>query len=563
MVQPIFPGVGTRSRIADVIQRDNELSLRQEALNRQSGQDLLGLGVSTALGVGSLVEQAERAARERELRAEEGRLDRLARGELGREQIAGREAVAFIGTESEEEIARQRQLGFGARQVAEQKFLGGESGLERAARLKAQGVRGELDIGLERSRRAGALEVAEEGTFGRLAATDLAGVLAAEEGVRVGEREIAAIQARGEEARALQVVQQAGSVVLQGMQDSAAGQRLIATLESRIELAIVNNDLALERQLQSEKARLVEIDSQRAADFARFAAQFQLEQTAASDPIKRMEDRAFVIEDTFNRGEASGTIAPGTAGIRIQEAIEAMVLENPEAAALSEILRPTLQRALNRQALEVDAQVPAAQRAAERRERADFIRPLPPPGTPGVPNTLGLQDEIFSPPTGNRGLGPSIEGRRREASATARLNPLTGEFAPLSEDERIRRGIQDFAAGFGFSSLGRPQRSALPGRQGTRGINTIQAGGEGLLDFIQGGFLGLNQEEARRREIGEAVGPASPAARVVRLEGGGLGLVLPGGQIIPIPEDIPTQITPVPRGTLPGFPGLNAARRSL
>ena len=117
MVQPIFPGVGTRSRIADVIQRDNELSLRQEALNRQSGQELLGLGVGTALSVGQIVEQAERAARERELRVEEGRLDRAARLGLGREQIAGREDVAFIGTESAEEIARQRQLGFGARQT--------------------------------------------------------------------------------------------------------------------------------------------------------------------------------------------------------------------------------------------------------------------------------------------------------------------------------------------------------------------------------------------------------------------------------------------------------------
>ncbi len=528
MVQPIFPGVGTQSRIADVIQRDNELSLRQEALNRQSGQDLLGLGVNTALSVGSLVEQAQRAARERELRVEEGRLDRLARGELGREQIAGREAVAFIGTESAEEIARQRQLGFGARQVAEQKFLGGESGLERAARLLAQQDAAGLTRDIEQSRRAGALDVAEEGTFGRLAAADLAGGFTEREGVLDRQAALDQIEARGAEARALQEVQQAGSVVLQGMQDLAAGRRLIDTLDNRIELAIVNNDLAAERQLQAEKSRLVEIDAQRGADVARFASQFLLEDTARGDPVRRMEDRAFIAEDTNRQGEAAGTIAPGTAAIKTAQEIEQMVLDDPETAALSEIMRPHLQRALNRQATERDAQVPAAQRAAERRERAGFIGPGAagefPAVAPDVPDSLG---PFIGPPTGNVGLGPSAEGRRREAIDTARLDPLTGITTPLTERERSRR-----IAG---NLFGVPQRSALPGRVRTGGpIGALRRAGVGALDILQG-TLGLNPDAATTREFGPAVRAASPEARII-VEDGKLFIVLPGGQVIPIPE---------------------------
>lgn len=529
MVQPIFPGVGTRSRIAQTIQADNELQLRQEALNRQSGQDLLGLGVGTALSVGQLVEQAERAARERELRQREGELDRVARLGVTEAQIAGRADVAGIGAASSERIQAAGDIALGERQGISQKFLGGESGLERAARLLAQTTRGRLDVGLEASRRAGALDVAEEGTFGRLAAAELAGGFAETEGRLGREATLAQITARGVEARALSEVQQAGSVVLQGMQDLAANQRLIATLDSRIELAIVSNDLAEERQLQAERSRLVEIDAQRASDVSRFASQFLLEDTARGDPIRRMEDRAFIAEDTNRRGEAAGTIAPGSAAIKTAAEIEQMVLDDPETAALSEIMRPHLQRALNRQSAEQDTQVPAAQRAAERRSRADFIGP----GVlPGVPETLG---PFIGPPTGNVGLGPSLEGRRREASITERLDPLTGVTAPLPERETTRRGVRDLI-------FGAPQRTALPGRVGTPGINTIRAGGETLLDFLQG-TIGMNPDASTVRNLQPTVSAASPGAKVV-VRNGEIFLVLPGGQIVPIPEAPTTPVNP-------------------
>jgi hypothetical protein len=543
MVQPFFPGVGTQSRIADVIQRDNELSLRQEALNRQSGQAFLGLGAELGLGIAGTVEQAQRAAQQRELVAREANLDRIARGEVSTAQIAGRADVAGIGATSAELIARNRELGLDTRQGVEQTFLGEESGFERAARQRLQILKSDFDIGIEESRREGALEVAEEGTLGRVLAQKVGGALAAEEGVLNREQALKEIEARGREARALQEVAQAGSVALQGMQDLAANQRLILTLDNRMDVAVTNNNLALVGQLQAERARLVEIDAQRGADVARFAAQFLLEDTARGDPVRRMEDRAFIAEDTNRQGEATGTLAPGTAAPKTAAEIEQMVLDDPETAALSEIMRPHLQRALNRQAGEQDATLPSAQRAAERRERApfieqpaDFIEPgvLGPavPGAPAVPDSLG---PFIGPGTGNVGLGPSAEGRRREALDTERLNPLTGISTPLTERERSRR-----IAG---NLFGVPQRSALPGRVRTAGpVGALRRAGVGALDFLQG-TLGLNPDQSTARNFGPQVRAASPDARIF-VQDGELFIILPGGQIVPIPEAGPPDVDP-------------------
>lgn len=87
MASPIFPGVGTRSRIADVFQGQSQLDLQQEALNRQSGAQLLQLLTSTGLQTGDLINQIQQAQLGREAQASEGLAERSAA--LGRIQEGG------------------------------------------------------------------------------------------------------------------------------------------------------------------------------------------------------------------------------------------------------------------------------------------------------------------------------------------------------------------------------------------------------------------------------------------------------------------------------------------
>lgn len=80
MAPPIFPGVGTRSRLADVFQGQNELGLQEEALNRQSGQQLLQLLTQAGFQTGDLVTRISEGNLERE--AALGRTETQAAGQL-------------------------------------------------------------------------------------------------------------------------------------------------------------------------------------------------------------------------------------------------------------------------------------------------------------------------------------------------------------------------------------------------------------------------------------------------------------------------------------------------
>lgn len=72
MVSPVFPGVGTQSRIADVQAQQSAFNLANERLNRESGQDLLQLLAQAGLGAGGLATESIQAQLDREARATEG-----------------------------------------------------------------------------------------------------------------------------------------------------------------------------------------------------------------------------------------------------------------------------------------------------------------------------------------------------------------------------------------------------------------------------------------------------------------------------------------------------------
>lgn len=121
--RPIFPGVGTRSRIADVQAQQSQLGLQQEALNRQSGQQLLELLTGTGLQTGDLINQIiqaqlgreqelEAQARAQEFAAEESQAERAARRRLEKLRTAGdielereRGAQARLTQAEEKELA--------------------------------------------------------------------------------------------------------------------------------------------------------------------------------------------------------------------------------------------------------------------------------------------------------------------------------------------------------------------------------------------------------------------------------------------------------------------------
>jgi len=122
MASPIFPGVGTQSRVADVQVAQSRLSLQQEQQNRQSGLALLGLLSKTGIDIGSLIQQSREAGAQREFataereagqgfRAGEAALDRTARTEeIGAGRLfttLEREAGQGFTTGRDEELAKQ------------------------------------------------------------------------------------------------------------------------------------------------------------------------------------------------------------------------------------------------------------------------------------------------------------------------------------------------------------------------------------------------------------------------------------------------------------------------
>lgn len=135
MASPIFPGVGTQSRIAQVIQNDNDLRLRQEALNRQSGQGLLSTGLQGVLGIGQLTNEAVQAA-----------LDREQRGTLADAERAA--AIARITATGEQ--ARETQAGLAGLQTTEAQRVEGVDLTERQ-RVETRGEPGGADF-IERVR---------------------------------------------------------------------------------------------------------------------------------------------------------------------------------------------------------------------------------------------------------------------------------------------------------------------------------------------------------------------------------------------------------------------------
>jgi hypothetical protein len=305
------------------------------------------------------------------------------------------------------------------------------------------------------------------------------------------------------------------------MQDRASLDRLNRQLDGRIEEAVLVGDINLEQDLQSQKARINEIDAKRAADMANASAIFRLEQTADSDPVKRMEDEVFLIRDTFRQGVASGTLDPSVGSVRAQQEVETLIRTNPEAAALSEQLNPILQEMIDRQVREQEELIPPERRAAERRAAEPFIE------HPAVPFQRA-------------------ERVRRERSALDRLDPTTGAIQPLGRGEQLRRNIRD-------SLLGRPGEFRQGGLPSDRPLSGFRRFAErGIRDPIESL---LNPQRARQRAIQRAVAPAAPEGEVI-VRDGQLFLLLPGGQAIPLPENIPTPIRAQERGTLPGFPGL-------
>ena len=401
MVQPIFPGVGTQSRIAQTLQAESDLRLRQEALNRQSGQDLLGLGLGTSLSLSQLREQAQRADADRQARSIEAGRAQAAAASAGAARLASQRNIAQLGATTDIELARIRE-GAAAERIgltAEEKFA--QSNLE------------------------------------------------------------AQIQEERDERLSQQVLGRA-----------AAESELRGGLE---------------------------------------AATFEREEAALADPVRRLEDRAFLINDSFVSGEAQGLIDAGTAGIRAADLIKQMVLANPEIARQSRSLAPILERALIEQAEEQDALLDPAQRAAERRERAPFIQPDELPSASPFSNAPG-----------------GLESRRREQSFLDRLDPTTGIQTPLPQGEQLRQSIRDQLVG--APRRGGPERN-LPSDRFGSGLRRLAE--RGVRDPIE---RLLNPDRARLRALQQAAGPVE--GEVIE-RNGQFFLILPGGQVVPIPEDRP------------------------
>lgn len=85
---PRFPGVGTQSRVAGVFQGQSQLNLQQEALNRQSGQQLLSLLANSGIDIADLVERSRQAGIQRAFVGEEGKLDRAATAQLQEDRLS-------------------------------------------------------------------------------------------------------------------------------------------------------------------------------------------------------------------------------------------------------------------------------------------------------------------------------------------------------------------------------------------------------------------------------------------------------------------------------------------
>ena len=88
MASPIFPGVGTRSRIADVQAGQSSFNLQQEALNRQSGQQLLQLLASSGIDIADIVERSRQAGAQRAFAGEQAGLDRAATSQLQSDRLS-------------------------------------------------------------------------------------------------------------------------------------------------------------------------------------------------------------------------------------------------------------------------------------------------------------------------------------------------------------------------------------------------------------------------------------------------------------------------------------------
>ncbi len=155
MVSPIFPGVGTQSRVAQVIQADNELRLRQEALNRQSGQNLLETGVQTGFGVNQAIQQVlDRQAAEREAAATRtaalteisrtGQERRLTQGQLA--SLGRKEAERVEGVTERELLRQERRVAPGGEEFLLERLRNEErdAAAERLANIR---IRGQLEGG--------------------------------------------------------------------------------------------------------------------------------------------------------------------------------------------------------------------------------------------------------------------------------------------------------------------------------------------------------------------------------------------------------------------------------
>ncbi len=161
MASPRFPGVGTQSRTADVRLRERGLGLQEDALDRQTAQQLLSFLSSTGLGVGELLDRG--SARE-EGRAERGREREFRTGErVAGEEFRAREAA--LGRVSREAAAGAQREFVTTEREAGQEFATGEAEIgagrleERDERLAKQAA----DAATVRFKREAELELARTG----------------------------------------------------------------------------------------------------------------------------------------------------------------------------------------------------------------------------------------------------------------------------------------------------------------------------------------------------------------------------------------------------------------
>ena len=430
MAPPVFPGVGTQSRIADVLGQQSAFNFQNEALNRRSGQALLSFLTNAGIDIADLRQRATEAEAQREFSTAEriggqeflAGESLLARGqETGEREAAAREAATqagigrtfttgertagetFIGGQDEaqrnfeDQQRRRSQLDILGRLGATQAFqkgerLGGEEFVTEEARRVAEAKVAEQDK--QRGFLTGERRGAEAALAGRdvFQAGQIADVVPAE------------TQARLDAAQTLQSqnIQQQREAQVFAAQDAATKASIKFLRDQQFgERAFEQEKDLLQIQLRATaENNLDDIQAQRALEMLRFHnEQLLTEQELASGPVDNFESALFAAQaDTVAKILADD---PAATREEIQAALDQaqalLVRENPEAAAASRMGQRILAKQgrgaeVRRRGLRGEAEVESqATRAALRRQRRiqelgfpgilddpEFFRQIPP-----------------------------------------------------------------------------------------------------------------------------------------------------------------------------------------